>query len=214
MECGQKISRQKCGNYGADNESSAKFCVEYGSVYHDQLVVKKNVRPFNEVKALVKYSFWRDKERHTPVPTPLFYLSGLEYEDGTTLEPGAWASFIYTCDLGLKIYLYSGKKLYVGLLYSEIINLSFAAGDDIVESGNVVGAAILGGILLGPLGAIVRGMSQAEAKTAKPSLLVIKHKSNNAEEGLIIFTIKSGHKIKIHEFIKNHQYLSKVYIPS
>lgn len=217
IECGCNIQGRNCEKCNAENDSQAKFCRECGINFQDQTDVKKSrlLKPSisrKEARAIIKCTKWTDNIiAKTPLMT-LTYLYGIENYDGTSIEPGS-SSIITIYRLGLIIHVTTGwTTLLFALPYDEIKEINFAIGEDIQESGSVIGGAVLGGILLGPLGAIIGGMSQAGSKTVKPSLLVIKHQSEDNTEGVLIFAIASGQKSNIHKFIVD--YLPNLYRPS
>ena len=75
------------------------------------------------------------------------------------------------------------------LNYSQIVNVDWITKDKIVaENKSVIGRAAVGGLLLGPLGAIVGGMSGAGAKQRKDTgfYLVINYKSIQDEDIKVI----------------------------
>jgi hypothetical protein len=206
-----------CPQCQFENPASAKFCIECGSNFQDESDAKKAriLRPSfsnKEARAVIKCTKWSDGIiAKTPLMT-LTYLYGMENYDGTSIEPGS-SSVITIYRLGLITHVTAGwTTLLFALPYDEIKEISFASGEDIQESGSVIGGAVLGGILLGPLGAIIGGMSQTGSKTVKPSLLVIKHKSEDNTEGVLIFAIISGYKDSIHKFFVN--YLPNLYRPT
>jgi hypothetical protein len=207
--------KKNCSQCQLINDDDARFCKGCGYAFQDQEDIPKaiilKVRPHSEVKTMVGYR-WRDSGSRETALFLLKYLGGIEDRDGTSLEPGFDAQ-LKVFRLGLIVEIHSGfKSYYTGLAYDEIVYISFKSGEDIQESGSVVGGAILGGLLLGPIGAIVGGMAEAGSKTVKPTLLVIKHKSKDNNEGMVVFAVKSGQKKTIHKYIEKHLY--KYYRPS
>lgn len=84
------------------------------------------------------------------------------------------------------------KKPEVHLKYDQITGINVITEKDILEkSKSVVGRAVLGGVLLGPLGAIVGGMSGigSKEKIDKHYFIVINYKTKDNDIKVISFEI-------------------------
>lgn len=84
------------------------------------------------------------------------------------------------------------KKPDVNLEFSRIIGVNVISEKDIIENNkSVTGRAIVGGVLLGPLGAIVGGMSGIgnKCKSETHYFIVINYKSKEAEIKVLSFEI-------------------------
>lgn len=214
IECGYNIQGLICDKCNAKNAINAKFCIECGNTFqnqpnnHQEHILE--VSDPDDVKKRVGYTWFNKEDAYPPAGYNwLTYLHGIKNDDGMALEPGVGSVHLQAHKLGLLINIQTNKKLWVGLNYSEIKEITIEQGENMQQGGNVVGGALLGGILLGPLGAVIGGLSKAGSKTVATNLLVIKHKLDNKNEGVLIFTMGHGCKQGIHDFLK--MYLSKIY---
>jgi ribosomal protein L40E len=223
IECGTSLKKLKCNKCSSDNPISANFCMQCGDSLKETHKLKKVMAlkemTSEEAKNITDFTRWGFGEReilNIADKATLTYLSGIEKEDGTSIESGVYSSIIFSCKRGLYFNLLRSfsDNVYIALSYDEIINITFAEGDDIKESGSVLGGAALGGVLLGPLGAILGGMSQMGLKNTKPSLLVIRYELKNKEKGVLIFAIKQGDKSKVHNNILSNGHISHFYKPN
>ena len=84
------------------------------------------------------------------------------------------------------------KKMSVSLKYEKITNCEYVTEKDIQEkSKSVLGRAAIGNLLLGPVGAVVGGMSGlngTKKKTKIRNFIIINYTSNN-DEGVIYLEI-------------------------
>ncbi|MGJ0843303.1 hypothetical protein [Clostridium tertium] len=84
------------------------------------------------------------------------------------------------------------KKPEVNLKFSQITGVNVISEKDIIESNkSVTGRAIVGGVLLGPLGAIIGGMSGIgnKHKSETHYYIVINYKSKEEEIKVLSFEI-------------------------
>lgn len=85
-----------------------------------------------------------------------------------------------------------GQKTDVNLRFEQITGFDVVKDKDIIEkSKSVAGRAVLGGVLLGPLGAIVGGMTGIgnKQKSVSHNYMVINYKSLEEEIKVIIFEV-------------------------
>lgn len=95
-------------------------------------------------------------------------------------------------------------KPVVNLKYEQIIAANVITEKEIIESDkSVVGRAVVGGVLLGPLGAIVGGMSGIGNKTKANThyFMVINYESTSKETKVLSFEI-IGASLHWADFIK------------
>ena len=105
--------------------------------------------------------------------------------------------------LAMKARVFKDKPI-IKLKYEQIIAANVVTEKEIIESDkSVVGRAVVGGVLLGPLGAIVGGMSGIGNKTKSNThyFMVINYKSNTGETKILSFEIV-GSSLHWSEFIK------------
>ena len=105
--------------------------------------------------------------------------------------------------LTMKARVFKDKPI-IKLKYEQIIAANVVTEKEIIESDkSVVVRAVVGGVLLGPLGAIVGGMSGIgnKAKANTHYFMVINYKSNTGETKILSFEIV-GSSLHWSEFIK------------
>jgi len=91
------------------------------------------------------------------------------------------------------------------LKYNQIINAGIVREEEITEkSKSVLGRAAVGGLILGPLGAIVGGMSGTgkKEKTKLKAYYVINYKSSNDDEIKVLSFLVTGNSGGLPKFEK------------
>lgn len=97
------------------------------------------------------------------------------------------------------------SKPVVNLKYEQVIAVEVISEKEIIESGkSTVGRALVGGVLLGPLGAIVGGMSGIgnKTKSSRHYFLVVNYKSSNSEEAKALSFEIVGASLHWDSFVK------------
>jgi len=166
-----------------------------------KLVVKNELEP-----KIGKTSFWMPKQ----VVGSCEYIAGIEGVDQLIDSD----SFFHVKPLvnfkvhanGLAISLmYKFKLHYLALRKEEIKSISLEKGDVIDREGrSVVGRAIVGGLLLGPLGAVIGGVSGVKDKIIKDNDSLVIIVENGGKEQAILFTIKKGKAKDVLKFFSTY----------
>jgi hypothetical protein len=156
---------------------------------------------------LGKPSFWTPKE----INGLCEYIAGIEQVDEVIGEQGFLKlpspTNFSVHPGGLAISILPKYKMHYFALKSENIHSIVLEKGDIIDSQSrsVVGRAIVGGLLLGPLGAVVGGMSGSKDKIIKENdSLLISFKQDNEQEQALLFKIKKGKTKKVFDFFKEN----------
>ena len=112
---------------------------------------------------------------------------------------------------GLQIEIMKGISYYsVGILESNILSVNLEGQNQLLEQKNksVIGRAIVGGLILGPVGAIVGGMTgigQKQVATNMPeNILSISYVENEIEK-ILLFSCKNKHRKEVElYFLKSY----------
>jgi hypothetical protein len=111
---------------------------------------------------------------------------------------------------GVEIYLMHGFNKTRAGLYSEKLNFwTIEQQQEVVakKSKSVIGRALLGGVLLGPVGAIVGGMTGIGDKTVKVSdvdnIISISY-SQDDKDAIILFSCTNKKVKKVYEYLKKN----------
>jgi hypothetical protein len=142
------------------------------------------------------------------------YLSGVDAFDdvlkGEKNVEGTSSINLIQCPLGLQIQLTRMFKSYsIAILPDQIemIELEDKGQDYTQKDKSVIGRAIIGGLLLGPLGAVVGGMSGIGAKEVKVDsqrlLLAISLRIAN-EERILSFSCKIKNRPEVDKFFSSY----------
>ncbi|AUN11565.1 hypothetical protein [Clostridium botulinum] len=130
----------------------------------------------------------------------LTYIDGIEtYGRGTAVEVS-----INEANECLTVKSRAFKKADVHLKLNQIIGVKVVSEKEIIEkSKNTVGRAVVGGVLLGSLGAIVGGMSGIGSKQKSEThyFMVINYKSRSEEIKVLSFEIV-GASLHWSSFVK------------
>lgn len=167
----------------------------------------------SELEGLIgKKNFWMPKQT-----VNLFqYIAGIEGFDKIIGEINTFnipniADFeIHTNGLQIRI-MHNFKQYYVGIKNDDIIEITLENEEQIYQhkEKSVFGRAIIGGLVFGPVGAIIGGMSgmKGEQKKVKmPDLILsitIGKDSNNISR-VILFSTKFKNKTKAQDFFKKY----------
>lgn len=147
--------------------------------------------------------FSRNK-KDKPISVNVSFVDGLEgFSQGLAVN-------ITTDDNENKLVIKSVvvKKPEVNLKYEQITGINVTSEEEILEkSKSVTGRAVVGGVLLGPLGAIIGGMSGIGDKKKEKTryYLIINYKSKDDEIKVLSFEVTNslGAWDKFIEHVRN-----------
>jgi len=111
---------------------------------------------------------------------------------------------VYPEGLGLTI-MHNFKMHHAGIKNDQIKSIAFERGSVIAtENKSVIGRAIVGGLLLGPLGAVIGGLSGVGSNTLKDHDKLIIIVDIDGTEQAILFDVKKGRESGVIQFFKQH----------
>lgn len=141
----------------------------------------------------------------------LNYISGIQPFDVFHENTSTWGIpgiiNIFKRPKGMEIGLFKSIKSYsVGIKDSQVQRIDLESRDQIYEKQDksVVGRALIGGLLLGPLGAVIGGMSGIGSKEVRKDMpdmiLSITILNDSNEENIILFSAKHKEKDELDKF--------------
>jgi hypothetical protein len=203
-----------CSKCGVEINSEDKFCSSCGKEIGNSQIENKITDTSNDLPSEVSFTqdiggrIWTAKNLTT------------KYKGGSCLNIKEGPTAIVFHKNGLKIHSGVFKKFEIP--YSNIITVQYEDRDSLgnykTKDKSVVGRAVAGGLLLGPLGAVVGGMSGIGTKSKKldqeSDYLVINYwdKSTKSNEALL-FTGKnkrSEYNKFVSDFLKRKSQSRKV----
>ena len=110
---------------------------------------------------------------------------------------------------GLEIQImHKFKHHTVGLPFSDIKRIELAIPEDIVtkQERSIIGRAVIGGLLLGPVGAIVGGMSGLKdgTKTKSGDALLTFQIEQAGEESFFVGAVEKSKRAITQSFLQKH----------
>ena len=167
----------------------------------------------NELNShLEKESTWTPKR----LVSKLDYISGVEPFD-ELLNGKLFTEAVALINLrfrpnGLQIEIMKGISYYsVGILEREILSINLEGQNQLFEqkSKSVIGRAIVGGLILGPVGAIVGGMTgigQKQVATNMPENILSISFLEDGTEKIILFSCKNKNRKDVElYFLQNYR---------
>lgn len=149
------------------------------------------------------FGFGKNKENKEKSLFPLIKtvthidgLPGYKTEDSVTV-------ILNDTEQQLEMYQGKNKNKLVCLKYNQIVNVDSLTGQEVLaKEKNSIGRAVAGGIVLGPLGAVVGGISGvgSKKKVIQDNYLIINYKSANLNK-INVITLSNKH-VDIYYFKK------------
>jgi len=153
-----------------------------------------------------KTSFWNPKK----VVNAGEYIAGIEEIDNAVGQENFFKirpiiNFQQYAQ-GIEISVMHKFKMHrFGLPLSAIKSITIERGGVIeVQERSVIGRAVVGGLLLGPLGAVVGGVSGLKDNVAKEEDKIIFIIELGGVEQALLFAIKKGKTKEVNDFFKNY----------
>ncbi|XWN36814.1 MAG: NINE protein [Balneola sp.] len=191
-----------CSNCGAEVNSSDKFCNNCGRKIENPNI-KDVVESSTELPAEVDFfqdiggRAWNAKNLTT------------NYKGGSCIDVKEGPTAIVFHKNGLKIHSGVFKKFEVP--YSNIITVQYEDRDSLgnyrTKDKSVVGRAVAGGLLLGPLGAVIGGMSGIGTKSKKldqeTDYLIINYWDKSTKSNEVLLFSGKNRRSEFNNFVND-----------
>lgn len=125
----------------------------------------------------------------------LNYVDGIEILSKTVNQnTPKHPAFIYKFEKGISIEVVDGfHTLRVPCLYDQINTVQVIKKGELVQDKSFVGRAVVGAVLLGPLGAILGGMSSMKKDVISDYVFAINYNGDDGAEKSAVFDVAEKH---------------------
>lgn len=161
----------------------------------------------DQIEATIgKASFWNPKQ----LVGACDYVGGIPDMDAL-IDPSSFINApplvtFKVYDQGLEIKLIKGfKSYYAAIPASALSSIILEVGGTIdVEERSVLGRAVLGGLLLGPLGAVVGGISGLKDNVIKDNDMLSVTTTEDGSQQSLLLMIKKGKTNEVKQFFSTY----------
>jgi len=157
---------------------------------------------------LGKFGIWSGKAGNAIIGE-VKYLGGIPEIDQLAISPISTVSMVMR-PKGVEINFMLGlTKTRIGLFHEKLSFWTVERQEEVVakQSKSVIGRALIGGILLGPLGAIVGGITGIGDKTVKlydvDNIVSISYSQDN-QNYMILFSCTNNKMKKVYSFLSKN----------
>jgi hypothetical protein len=172
----------------------------------DIYILRRQKMKFVEKKSIDevigKANFWAPKQ----LIGSCEYVGGISELDGLIEEKEYFKALplinFKVHENGLEVSIMHVFKIhYLAIPLSSISTIELEKGGTIdVEERSVIGRAVVGGLLLGPLGAIIGGVSGLKDKVIKDKDMLLLNVAENGINHNILMTIRNGKTDDVRKF--------------
>lgn len=116
-------------------------------------------------------------------------------------DTGELSMWLHEKGIAIHRTVYTSPLLKIN--YGQIISIDCVRGEEIVKNRSVLGRAAVGGLLLGPLGAVVGGMSGLKSYNAYPYMIILVYWDTYTKEPKTFsFLARDNSKLFIERLLK------------
>ncbi len=142
----------------------------------------------------------------------LSYLGGITELDDLTINKKISPIPLLACahanrGISIEFNIVDAEMLYLVLPYDKVMSWTIEAEEDIVNyyDRSVIGRALLGGVILGPIGAIIGGMTGLKDKKVIAGKGILTLMCNIAGKDIVVlFSFETKHTSVVSDWFSEH----------